>query len=67
MVDFAEARMSICRECPHFGSIVKACKLCGCFMPAKTKMKSQSCPDKPPRWVAIDSDINNSNCCNQGK
>lgn len=65
-VDFADKRMMICKACPHYGSIVKVCKLCGCFLPAKTKMKSKGCPDDPPRWTAINSDINNSNCCNKG-
>ena len=43
-LDLGERRMEICRSCPNYIKIVGTCAECGCFMPAKTKMKSQSCP-----------------------
>jgi hypothetical protein len=66
-MDYFQERFQICKECPHFANILKTCKLCGCFLPGKTLIKSSVCPDMPPRWLAIDSDINNSKCCNKGK
>lgn len=43
------ARLEICRTCEHFSSM-QFCKLCGCYMPAKTYMPGQSCPMR--KWVA---------------
>ena len=48
-------RLSICRDCEHYVQKTKSCgdlvkeaftdsKLCGCYMPAKTKLKTSSCP-----------------------
>lgn len=39
----ANDRYKICNDCPFF-SITKQCKKCGCFMAAKTKLKSAQCP-----------------------
>ena len=36
-------RMDICSSCEHF-AITKQCKLCGCFMPAKTLLSNAACP-----------------------
>lgn len=58
----AEARMNICRACTHFGTIMKTCALCNCFMPAKTLIKSSSCPDNPPKWIAVNDPANNPDC-----
>ena len=57
-----EARLSICKQCQHFNHIIKTCKLCNCFMPAKTLIKSASCPDQPPRWIAVNDPASNPNC-----
>jgi hypothetical protein len=38
-----ERRYSICKECPHL-MLTKQCSKCGCFMPAKTKLKHAVCP-----------------------
>ena len=46
----AEERFKICQECDKM-SIMKTCKLCGCFMPAKVKFRQVSCPDG--KWQAI--------------
>jgi hypothetical protein len=40
----AESRLSLCLACPHLIALTKQCKKCGCFMEAKTKLKSASCP-----------------------
>ena len=48
-------RLETCKACEHFVALTKSCgplvteaftdsKLCGCFMPAKTKLKVASCP-----------------------
>lgn len=43
-----EARRQICRECPNRKR--NLCSLCGCFIHLKTKLRSEACPDAPPRW-----------------
>lgn len=37
-------RYSICLGCPELISLTKQCKQCGCFMAAKTKLKTATCP-----------------------
>lgn len=37
-------RMSTCRGCTEFVATTSQCKRCGCFMSAKTRLKSASCP-----------------------
>jgi hypothetical protein len=48
-------RLTICQNCEHFVEATRSCgplvteaftdsPLCGCFMPAKTKLKVASCP-----------------------
>ena len=46
-----EQRYEICKKCPHFIKFWKTCKLCGCFMPLKTKIRWVECPDEPARWT----------------
>lgn len=36
-------RMSVCEECEKL-TVAKTCKECGCFMPAKVKLKHSACP-----------------------
>jgi len=38
----ADFRMRICNTCPHYNA--PRCKLCGCFMIAKTKIPQARCP-----------------------
>ena len=38
----SDFRMKICNTCPHYAA--PRCKLCGCFMIAKTKIPQASCP-----------------------
>ena len=64
-MSLAEQRMAICKGCEHFRNILKLCKLCGCFMPAKTQIDGSSCPATPPKWIAVTDVINNNNCCNK--
>ena len=45
-VDITESslRMSVCLECPHLSHTLLQCEKCGCFMKAKTKLKTAKCP-----------------------
>jgi hypothetical protein len=43
---YIETRMNICKSCEHFWNNI--CKQCGCFMPAKTSIKTAKCPQK--KW-----------------
>ena len=40
----AKERMDICRACPTL-KLKSVCSACGCFMPAKTRIKNSSCPE----------------------
>jgi len=42
--EVAKMRYDICLECPELISLSKQCKKCGCFMVAKTKLKTATCP-----------------------
>jgi hypothetical protein len=46
--DTKNDRMNICLSCEHLFHPTKNCKKCGCFMEAKTWLKSASCPIK--KW-----------------
>lgn len=45
----AEERYNICLSCEKLYKPTKSCKLCGCFMFAKTKLAKQECPVK--KWT----------------
>jgi hypothetical protein len=45
----AEERLNICLSCDKLYKPTKSCKLCGCFMAAKTKLAKQACPVK--KWT----------------
>lgn len=45
----AADRYSVCVDCDRLRSN-KFCRQCGCFMPAKTKLKRASCP--LGKWAA---------------
>ena len=36
-------RIAICKSCPEL-TVIKTCKKCACFMPAKVRIISASCP-----------------------
>lgn len=38
-----QERMKICEKCPELTRF-KTCKICKCFMPAKTLMRNMKCP-----------------------
>ena len=40
-----DARYAVCKSCPKLRPMIKTCKDCGCFMPAKTWLKDTHCPD----------------------
>ena len=37
-------RYRICEECSEFRKITRQCKVCSCFMPAKTLFNKSRCP-----------------------
>lgn len=53
IVDDLESRrrMSICGQCPNLEPLENRCKLCGCFIREKARLKTESCPDIPDRWA----------------
>lgn len=40
----ARERYIICQSCEKFLPALKACKVCYCFMPLKTRLQDQKCP-----------------------
>lgn len=40
----SQNRFNICKNCEHYNSKFKICKLCGCFMWLKTKLLKANCP-----------------------
>jgi recombinational DNA repair protein RecR len=44
-VDKASKRISICNNCSNYLTATKQCKLCGCFVPIKARLKSAVCPN----------------------
>jgi hypothetical protein len=49
--EVSDYRYKICTSCPYFNKKFGTCYLCGCFMIAKTKVATASCPDTPSRWA----------------
>lgn len=49
--EIQEARYAMCLVCPELIQATKTCKLCGCFMNHKTKLKAASCPIN--KWGAV--------------
>lgn len=39
-----QERINICNNCDYLFQPTRNCKLCGCFIDLKTKLKSSSCP-----------------------
>jgi hypothetical protein len=39
-----ESRISTCNSCEYFNDKTTQCRQCGCFMSAKTRLKTSSCP-----------------------
>jgi len=40
----AAERITICFNCDDLNKQTNKCKICGCFVPAKTRSKSSTCP-----------------------
>lgn len=49
----SQKRYDICKSCENF-TVVKTCKLCGCFMPLKVTIAGSSCP--ATKWIPIQGD-----------
>lgn len=47
-------RMAICQSCDHFNPTFVQCKICGCFLEAKTRLKGFHCAldiiGETPAW-----------------
>ena len=50
--EIREERFNICKSCEEFHKTTEFCRVCGCYMPAKTWIASTSCPIK--KWVKIE-------------
>lgn len=42
--ELSKSRYEACEKCPFFIRSSKLCSECGCYMPAKTKLKAATCP-----------------------
>lgn len=51
-----DARYEICKSCQHFKKKVRLCGLCGCFMPAKVRLKAATCP--AGKWPIVNNEKN---------
>lgn len=51
--EVVEARLAICRACPHFDAEKVRCRQCGCRLRWKVEWADASCPLDPPRWAAV--------------
>lgn len=40
----SEERLNICKTCEHLYQRTNQCRLCACFMNAKTKLAAAKCP-----------------------
>lgn len=50
--EVAKERMDICKQCDARNDTINVCTVCGCFLPAKVKLKESSCPMEA--WAAVD-------------
>ena len=48
--DEVQERLSLCYVCPYISEDMTRCTLCGCNLEAKTRFRTATCPDNPPRW-----------------
>ncbi|MHB8397362.1 MAG: hypothetical protein ACYDCI_00285 [Candidatus Limnocylindrales bacterium] len=51
------ARATTCQSCERFVPATGRCGLCGCFLALKLRLATEQCPDNPPRWAALASEI----------
>lgn len=52
-IQIAQERLDVCKSCSKF-SAIKTCRLCGCVMPLKVKLRHSDCPIE--KWKAIEDD-----------
>jgi hypothetical protein len=43
-------RISICKSCKHYSSILGNCGICKCFMKIKCRLAPMECADNPKKW-----------------
>jgi hypothetical protein len=43
-------RISICKSCKHYLSILGNCGICKCFMSVKARLAPMECADNPKKW-----------------
>jgi hypothetical protein len=53
-VTFIGIRIDTCKSCENLTKL-NICKLCGCFMPFKVRLKGVSCP--AGKWLSYDETI----------
>ena len=41
-----EDRIAICKDCPHYKSLLGNCGICKCFMKVKARIAPMECPKK---------------------
>ncbi len=41
----SEPRIKICNNCEYKNKLTNSCELCGCFIPAKTRVIEEECPN----------------------
>lgn len=49
--DKSKERLDTCKKCDKFILDRNRCSVCGCYMPAKTKLKGSKCP--LGRWEGL--------------
>lgn len=42
--ELARERLKVCEQCEYFARLTRQCRLCSCFMDAKTKILEAECP-----------------------
>jgi hypothetical protein len=48
-------RIAACEKCPHVRGVSCGLSNCRCWIWSKAISAKEVCPDKPPRWPAIQS------------
>lgn len=51
--EIKKQRLAICKQCPNLKFGVD-CGICFCLVGLLTKLKTEKCPDNPPRWEEQD-------------
>ena len=46
-----QERIDICNACPELNHSLRQCRVCLCFVDAKTKLKSSACPER--KWHPV--------------